>query len=166
MTRESDAAPQTDPDEREIAGGERGADAAIEIEYTKPIPRPDAFSQPFYDGTRRRELMLQRCGECGRWMWPFRTRCIECFGDQLTWAAARGTGTLYSWTLVHQIFHPGFAPEIPYNVAQVDLDEGVRVITNIVGVPNDELRVGLPLVVTFERISNELALPKFRPAAG
>ena len=67
---------------------------------------------------------------------------------------------------MHQVFHPGFADEMPYNVAMVDLDEGVRMITNIVGLPDDELRVGLPLVVTFERISDELALPKFRPSRG
>ena len=108
--------------------------------------------------------MLQRCDACGTWMWPVRARCIYCFGDDLAWTAAPGTGTLYSFTLVHQVFHPGFANEVPYNVAMVDLDEGVRMITNIVGVPDDELRVGLPLVVTFERISDELALPKFRPA--
>ena len=93
-----------------------------------------------------------------------RARCIECFSDDLAWTAARGTGTLYSYTLVHQVFHPGFASEVPYNVAMVDLDEGVRMVTNIVGLPDEELRVGMPLVVEFERISDELALPKFRPA--
>ena len=115
--------------------GESGVDASIEVEYTKPIPRPDAHSQPFFDGTLRGELMLQRCGACSRWMWPVRARCIECFSDDLAWTAASGTGTLYSYTLVHQVFHPGFASEVPYNVAMVDLDEGVRMVTNIVGLP-------------------------------
>jgi uncharacterized OB-fold protein len=66
--------------------------------------------------------------------------------------------------MVHQVFDPGFAGEVPYNVAFVDLTEGVRVITNIVGIADDELRIGLPVVATFEPISDEFALPKFRPA--
>jgi uncharacterized OB-fold protein len=164
MTRESVEREKADREGGELAVGESGVDASIEVEYTKPIPRPDAHSQPFFDGSLRGELMLQRCGACSRWMWPVRARCIECFSDDLAWTAARGTGTLYSYTLVHQVFHPGFASEVPYNVAMVDLDEGVRMVTNIVGLPDEELRVGMPLVVEFERISDELALPKFRPA--
>ncbi len=136
------------------------------LPYDKPIPVPDEASRPFFEGTVRGELMLQHCRACGAWMWPLRVRCIVCFSDQLAWEASAGTGTLYSWTMVHQVFHPGFAGEIPYNVAQVDLDEGVRMITNVVGVAPDELRLGMPLEVTFERISADVALPKFRPVHG
>lgn len=155
-----------DPEEEgELAIGERGVDGGgVAFAYAKPVPRPDEASRPFYDATLRGELVLQRCTTCGRWMWPVRVRCIECFADGLEWAPAQGTGTLYSFTLVHQVFHPGFAGEIPYNVAMVDLTEGVRVITNVVGVANDALEVGMPLVATFERISDELALPKFEPS--
>jgi uncharacterized OB-fold protein len=163
MTPESADREKEDREDGEMAIGERGFDSSIEVEYAKPVPRPDQHSQPFFDGTLRGELMLQRCGDCGTWMWPVRSRCIACFGADVIWAPARGTGTLYSYTLVHQVFHPGFAGEVPYNVAMIDLEEGVRMITNIVGLPNDELRVGLPVVVTFERISDDLALPKFRP---
>jgi len=133
-------------------------------DYRKPVPEPDESSQPFFDATLRGELLLQRCSRCGTWMWPYRPRCISCMSGELVWAPSQGTGTLYSYTLVHQLFHPGFADEIPYNVAMVDLAEGVRMITNVVGVADDELRIGMPLVVTFERISDALALPKFRPA--
>ena len=93
-----------------MAVGERGVEGASELEYDKPVPRPDHDSQPFFDGTLRGELMLQRCGACGTWMWPVRVRCISCLSDKLTWAAADGTGTLYSYTSVHQVFHPGFRP--------------------------------------------------------
>ena len=148
----------------ELAVGEMGVDGVQEIGYQKPIPEPDQHSQPFFDATLRGELLLQRCARCGTWMWPYRPRCISCLSDELAWTPAAGTGTLYSYTLVHQVFHPGFADEIPYNVAMVDLAEGVRIVTNIVGVANDQLRIGTPLVVTFERISDSLALPKFRPA--
>jgi uncharacterized OB-fold protein len=153
-----------DKEEGEMAVGERGVEGASQLEYDKPVPRPDHDSQPFFDGTLRGELMLQRCGACRTWMWPVRVRCISCLSDNLTWAAAEGTGTLYSYTSVHQVFHPGFADEAPYNVSMVDLTEGVRIITNVVDLSEEDLRIGLPLVVTFEQISDELALPKFRPA--
>jgi uncharacterized OB-fold protein len=147
-----------------IQRGERTVDLDDEVEYGKPLPIPDQASRPFFDGTLRGELLLQRCDTCGTWMWPVRVRCIACFGDELSWAPAAGTGTVYSFTMVHQVFDPGFAGEVPYNVAFVDLTEGVRVITNIVGIADDELRIGLPVVATFEPISDEFALPKFRPA--
>lgn len=147
-----------------IQRGEHLAGGYEEFEYSKPVPVPDEASQPFFDGTLRGELMLQRCEACGTWMWPVRARCIACLDAELSWAPAAGTGTLYSYTMVHQVFHPGFAGEIPYNVAMVDLAEGVRIITNVVGVPDGELQIGAALVVTFDRISDQVALPKFRPA--
>jgi uncharacterized OB-fold protein len=134
----------------------------IDVEYGKPIPRPDEDSQPFFDGTLRGELTLQHCRACGQWMWPVRYRCIECFSDELTWEAAAGTGTVYSYSIVHQLVHPGFARDLPYNVAMVDLDEGVRMITNIVNVAGDEVEIGQRVEVIFEPLSDDLALPRFR----
>ena len=103
----------------------------------------------------------------GRWTWPVKASLHRLSRRRLSVGnnGLGGSGTLYSFTVVHNHVRPaGFTEEMPCNLALVDLDEGVRMVTNIVGVPNDELRVGLPLVVTFERISDELALPKFRPA--
>ena len=132
----------------------------------RPIPEPDEASQPFFDATLRGELLLQRCGTCGRWTWPVKVRCIDCFADDLHWEAASGRGTLYSFTLVHQLVHPGFKGETPYNLAQVDLDEGVRIFTAIVGVPNDELAVGMRVEVVFIAASDRVAVPMFRPLMG
>jgi uncharacterized OB-fold protein len=96
-------------------------------------------------------------------MWPVKTRCDNCLQATVTWIQASGKATLYSFTLMHQLLHPGFAKEIPYNLAQVDLAEGLRILTNIVGLRNEELKIGMPLEVTFEDISNEVTLPKFKP---
>jgi len=87
-----------------------------------------------------------------------------CLSTDITWAQASGKGTLYTFALMHQVLHPGFASEVPYNVAEVDLEEGVRVTSTIVGSPNDNLRIGMPLEVTFEAITDEVSLPKFKPA--
>lgn len=135
----------------------------VEVGYDKPIPVPDEHSAPFFAATLRGELLLQHCPACGRWMWPVRVRCVGCFADGVEWRPSAGRGTVYSFTIVHQVFHPGFAADVPYNVALVDLDEGVRCIGNLVGVAHDELRIGTPVQVEFLRISAEVALPRFRP---
>jgi uncharacterized OB-fold protein len=129
----------------------------------RPVPEPDEWSKPFFDATLRGELLLQHCGACGRWMWPVKTHCIDCLADDLRWEAASGLGTLYSFTLVHQLVHPGFKGETPYNLAQVDLDEGVRINTSIVGVENEELRIGLRLSAVFVLASDHIAVPMFQP---
>lgn len=132
--------------------------------YQKPLPVPDEASQPFFAGAREQRLMIQRCSACGTVMWPVKTHCINCLGADLTWVQASGQGTLYSFVLMHQVYHPGFASEVPYNLAEVDLAEGLRIISNIVGCPNDQLRIGMPLEATFEAITAEITLPKFKPA--
>jgi len=145
--------------------GERIAGLDDELAYGKPIPRPDAHSQPFFDGAARGDLMLQRCAACGTWMWPVRFRCVECFGDELRWEASAGNGTVYSFARVHQVFHPGFAGEVPYNVAMIDLDEDVRLIANVVGQPDSALEIGQRVTVVFDQITEEVALPRFRAVA-
>jgi uncharacterized protein len=132
---------------------------------SKPAPVPDEGSAPFFDGARAGRLMLQHCGACGDWSWPVRERCPHCFAARLEWRQASGRGSLYTYTIMHQVMNPGFASAVPYNVAQVDLAEGVRVTSNIVGIDNDALRIGMPLQVVFEQVGEDVHIPKFRPAA-
>lgn len=131
--------------------------------YQKPIPVPDEAFQPFFEGAREHKLMLQRCRACNTATWPVNSRCPTCLSDDLTWVQASGRGVLYSFVLMHQVFHPGFASEVPYNIAEVDLEEGVRMVSNIVGCSNADLCIGMPLAVTFEDINAEISLPKFKP---
>jgi uncharacterized OB-fold protein len=133
-------------------------------EYKKPVPIPNEASRPFYDGAREHRLMIQQCTTCGAVMWPVKSRCTNCLNSTVTWVQASGRGTLYTFALMHQVYHPGFADEVPYNIAQVDLEEGLRVMSNIVGCSNTDLEIGMPLEVTFEDISDEVSLPKFKPA--
>jgi uncharacterized OB-fold protein len=138
----------------------------------KPVPVPDEASRPFFEGALEGRLMLRHCRVCGAYMWPvggigtpLRPRCVECFSGDLEWAPAAGTGTLYSFVLMHRVYDPAFADDVPYNISVVELDEGVRMTTNVVDCPNDELQIGMPLEVTFEQLSDQVALPKFRPSA-
>jgi len=130
----------------------------------KPIPIPDEASKPFFDGAREHRLMIQRCSTCGAVMWPVKARCDNCLAANVTWVQASGKGTLYSFVLMHQVYHPGFASEVPYNIAEVDLEEGLRMMSNVVGCSNADLHIGMPLEVTFEDVTEAVTLPKFRPA--
>jgi uncharacterized OB-fold protein len=133
---------------------------------SKPVPVPDEISAPFFDGARDGKLMLQHCVSCGMWSFPVRERCPHCFAAALQWRQASGRGTLYTFTVMHQVMNPGFASAVPYNVAQVDLEEGVRMVSNIVGIPNDALRIGMKLQAVFEAVGDNGSLPKFRPPQG
>lgn len=130
----------------------------------KPAPIPDETSAPFFDGARAGKLMLQHCSSCNDWSWPVRERCPHCFAATLQWRQASGRGTLYTFTIMHQAMNPGFASSVPYNVAQIDLAEGVRITSNIIGIGNDALRVGMALEVVFEDAGDGVSIPKFRPA--
>lgn len=137
----------------------------------KPVPVPDAQSAPFFDGALDGTLMLRRCRACNTFMSPVagigapvRSRCVACFSGDVEWAPSSGRATLYSFVLMHQRYDEAFAGEIPYNIAVVETAEGVRLTSQVVGCPNDALAIGMALEVTFERMSETVAVPKFRPA--
>ncbi len=106
--------------------------------------------------------MLQKCGDCDTLRHPSPI-CGNCLSMDSEWVAMSGRGKLYTWTVVHQRYHPGFAEETPYNVAIVELEEGPRLLTKIVDCPNDNLYIGMEVEVVFEDVTEEIALPKFKP---
>jgi len=130
---------------------------------TPPIPVPDEASKPFFEGAAAGRLMLMRCAGCGTYRYPSRDRCDVCWSTETEWVEASGRATLHSWAIFHQVYHPAFAERVPYNVAVVELDEGPRITTNVVGVDNAALHAGMPLEVAFETVADGVALPKFRP---
>ena len=132
-------------------------------EYTLPIPIADAESEPFYRGAKDRKLMLVRCTGCGTWRMPGRGRCVDCWSEDWQWAEASGQGKLYSFGVMHQLYHPAFADALPYNFAVVELDEGPRIISNIIGCANDALRVDMPLIASYDDVSEETTLVRFKP---
>ncbi|MFN0095169.1 MAG: Zn-ribbon domain-containing OB-fold protein [Dehalococcoidia bacterium] len=130
---------------------------------TKPIPEPDEDSQPFFDGARAGTLMLMRCAACGTMRMPSRKHCDACLSTDVEWVAASGRGTVRTFGVMHQKYHAGFFDELPYNLAIVELEEGPRLVTNIVGAENAAIRVGMPVSVTFTDYG-DVSLPKFKPA--
>jgi len=132
-------------------------------EYLKPLPEADEASRPFWDGAMDGRLVLMKCTACGTWRLPSRGHCDNCLSDQFTWETASGRGTVRTFGVMWQKYQAGWAAETPYNVTIVELEEGPRLPTNVIGIPNDEIRVGMPVVVDFEK-HDDVALPKFRPS--
>jgi uncharacterized OB-fold protein len=89
--------------------------------------------------------------------------CPECHSLEFEWAPVSGRGTIYSYAIVHQLLHPFWADQVPYNVVLVELEEGIRIVSNLVDCPHEAIRIGMPVSVVFEDISRELSLPLFRP---
>ncbi len=131
-------------------------------EPRRPLPRPTPETQHFWDGTRERELRLQRCDACGKVYFPPRPFCPGCASREVSVFKASGRGILYSYVINHRAA-PGFEP--PYSIAVVELDEGPRMMTNIVGTPQtpEALQLDMPVEVVFERFGDEITLPLFRP---
>ena len=133
-----------------------------ETRIPKPIPEPDEPSRPFFDAAMAGKLVLMRCTACGAHRLPSRQHCDRCLSTDLEWVTASGRGTVRTFGVMHQRYHPGFNDDIPYNVTVVELEEGPRLPTNLVGISNDQIRVGMPVLVDWERYE-DVALPKFRP---
>lgn len=131
---------------------------------SKPAPQPTPETQPFWDGTAAGELRLPRCVSCDRHYFPPRPFCPDCLSDDVVWEPVSGRGTLHTYVINHRAA-PGF--EAPYAIAVVQLEEGPRMMSNIVGVEQtpDALELDMALEVTFEQ-RNDVILPVFRPAAG
>jgi uncharacterized OB-fold protein len=134
----------------------------------KPVPVRDAASAPFFAGALRGELMLLRCRACRTFQSPTaylgvpsRPCCVRCFAAALEWAPASGRGNLYSFALMHKVYDEAFAEDVPYNIAVVETEEGVRLTSQVVEC--DELEVGMALEAVFERCNDEVAIPRWRP---
>jgi uncharacterized protein len=129
----------------------------------KPLPRPSEDSAPYWEAAHRGELRMQQCRDCGHVRFPPALLCARCLSEKAEWVRLSGRGNVFSWIVVHQSQHPAFNADTPYNVAIVELEEGPRLHTNILDCPNDQIRIGMPVEVIFEKINDEVALPKFRP---
>lgn len=135
------------------------------FQIEKPLPRGTEDTAPFWEAARRHELRMQRCAECGHVRFPPAVLCPRCLSEAHEWARLSGFGTVFSWIIVHQSQHPAFNADVPYNVAIVQLEEGPRLHSQIVGCPFDRLHIGMPVQVVFEKINEEVTLPKFRPVS-
>lgn len=135
------------------------------IGYEGPLPKPDRDSEAYWEAARRHELVLQQCLECNRFRFYPRLVCPNCLSDKFEWKRASGRGVIYSFTVVHRPPTPAFRDRVPYVLALIDLEEGVRMMSNVIECAPNAVRIGMPVEVTFDQVTDEITLPRFRLSA-
>lgn len=132
--------------------------------YAKPLPPDEAANRPFWDAARRGVLVLQRCLDCGSHRFPAARYCARCLGERSEWVATSGRGVVESCCTFRRAYWPAFEGDVPYDVVQVRLDEGVRLFSNLVGVARGQIRTGMRVRACFDPVTPEVTLVKFAPA--
>ena len=129
------------------------------------LPAPDEFTQTWWEGTKEGKLKIRRCSACRRAHFYPRPFCPHCWSEEVTWEDASGRATLYTYSIIYQNDLPPFPQRVPYVAAVVDLEEGPRMMTNVVDCDLDRVAVGMPLEVTFREETEDVTVPVFRPAS-
>jgi len=130
----------------------------------RPVPDPDVAGAPFWEVAARHELVLQKCAQCGTIRHTPRPMCPVCNSMDSVFEQVSGRGRIWSWVIAHAPVLPSFAEKVPYNVVVVELEEGVRMVGNLLDVENDAIREGMEVVVDFEDVEEGVSLPVWRPA--
>ncbi|HEY4135751.1 MAG TPA: Zn-ribbon domain-containing OB-fold protein [Alphaproteobacteria bacterium] len=130
----------------------------------KPTPRPSPESVPYWEAAAQHKLRVQQCHVCGKHWFPPSQRCPHCTAADFAWVEVSGKGKVYSFVVFERVYHPAFEGEVPYVVALVELAEGPRLLTNVVGIAPDKVRCEMPVKVLFDDVAEGVAVPKFTPA--
>lgn len=131
--------------------------------WNRPIPDPDGTQRPFFEAAARGELRYQRCADCGHAQFYPRATCTAC-GASPGWAVASGRATVHTFTVVRQNFAAPFKDELPYVVAMVELEEGVRMMGNVTGCAPEAVHIGMAVEPYAVECGEGLAVPFWRPA--
>lgn len=128
------------------------------------VPPSSDLTQPYWEAARRSELVVQQCEACQHLSFPPRAHCPDCGSAALAWRPVSGRGTVYSYTVAHRPPHPVFADQCPLTIAIVALEEGPRMMSNVVGCDPDDVEIGMAVRVAFEPIDDsDVVLPVFTP---
>jgi uncharacterized OB-fold protein len=130
--------------------------------YEKPLPIFDHLNRPFWEAARAGHLCLQHCTDCGHVRYPINHVCTKCLSHRAEWKNVSGRGTIFSYIVFHKSYHPAFAKDLPYNVAMIQLDEGPRMISNIIADAGITPKVGDYVAVVFDPATPEISIPRFR----
>ena len=130
-----------------------------------PRPEISPLTAPFWDAARSHQLVVQRCDGCGTLRHYPQLRCAQCLGADYSWVSSSGRGAVFSYTVTHQAFDTGWADRVPYAVATIELEEGVRMVSDLPASDTDRVEIGAPVEVFFDDVDDELTLPRFRLTA-
>lgn len=129
----------------------------------KFFPHPTPETAPFWQGCHDHKLLLQRCTACGKHQFYPRLICASCMSEQLEWTEASGRGKVETYTIVARAVSEAYAADAPYVIALIELGEGPRMMSNVIGCDVEKVKSGMAVEVTFEDWSEEITVPKFRP---
>ena len=132
----------------------------------KPVPVITELTRPFWTGAKKGQFKLQKCGKCATFQFHPKPWCIECGSRDLPWTEAKPDGTVYSYTISRTVAmnYPGWEKDLPVLMCLIDLDDGARMYGQVTDCSPESIRIGMRVSVHFENISDEAAIPKFRPA--
>ena len=117
----------------------------------------------YWNGLKEHKLVLQRCNSCGKAWFPIGPTCMHCFSFDHDWDVMSGKGVIHNYVVYHKAFAPWLEKHLPYAVAQVELDEGPRLTTNLLGCEIDHIKIGMRVKAAFEDIAEGITLLQFRP---
>ena len=129
--------------------------------YQKPQPVIDPGTKPFWDAARQHRLSIPRCNSCGQHHFYPRELCPHCHSADLEWTDVSGKGEIYTFTVARKPAGPAFADDVPYVIAMIALDEGPRMLTNIITADVEQVAIGDRVTVRYDDVTPELSLPKF-----
>ena len=132
--------------------------------YDKPLPLVDEDTAPYWEYCKKHELRMQKCTQCGYIRFPVSIICPKCHSMEAEWTKLSGKGKVYSFIIYRQAFHPSYENDIPYAVAIIKLDEGPCMESNINGCKMEDIKIDMPVEVYFDDVTDEVSLPKFKPA--
>lgn len=127
----------------------------------KPLPTLTPENTGFWEATKKHELRLQRCSDCGHVRYPVSYVCPECLSYAHEWEKMSGRGSVFASVTIHQVYHPAYKDDVPYNVAMIQLAEGPRMISNVIGCLPDQVAVGDAVEVRFDDVTTEFTIPRF-----
>ena len=133
-------------------------------DWKKPLPSITGETRRFWEACNKGELLIQRCNHCEEYQHYPRGICSNCWTQDIEWVKSSGKGTVWSYTITYQNRTPGFAEEVPYVLALVELEEGVKMFTNIHDCDPRDVTIGMPVEVVFDRATDRISVPFFRPA--
>lgn len=129
----------------------------------KFFPRLTSETKRYWEGCQKREILIQHCTDCGKYQFYPRPICMNCMSENIEWKQASGKGKVLSYTIVHRAISKAYSNEVPYVVALIELDEGVTMMSNIIGKKLEAIEIGMRVEVVFEDWSEEITIPKFCP---
>jgi uncharacterized OB-fold protein len=133
----------------------------VNQDLERPTPVPDRVSLGFWTAAAAGRLCVQRCGSCGHHQYYGRALCVRCAGLDVEWVPVSGRGTVYSFTVIRRNAAPPWKTQVPYVVAVVEVEEGPRILSNIVGCEPSEVGIGAAVTVDFSQVKNGIAIPVF-----